>query len=163
MPMKHSRRTVLIAVGAVAGAWSLKGATSMENSHATSSGIQYLPTKHSVAETIDRLEALLKERGIKIFSRIDFAEDAKQSGLSMLPEQQLIFGNPKAGTPLMVANPIAALDLPLRVICWQDRDGKTWLAYNDLAYLQQRHGLSADLTKSLSAVTPLIERAAADN
>jgi len=124
-------------------------------------GIVRLPTHHSVAETLDRLEAALKEHGITVFARIDFSGDAAKAGLSMQPEQQLIFGNPKAGTPLMVANPTAALDLPIRAICWEDPDGKTWLAYNDPHYIVQRHGLPVGLAKNLAAVIPLLEHAAA--
>jgi uncharacterized protein (DUF302 family) len=124
-------------------------------------GIRKLPAHHSVAETLDRLSILLKERGIKIFARIDFSADAAWEGLSMLPQQQLIFGNPKAGTPLMLENPTAALDLPIRAICWEDPTGKTWLAYNDPAYTIQRHGLPENLTDNLAAVVPLIEQAAA--
>ena len=120
-----------------------------------------MASNHSVSATLDRLESLLKERGVLVFARIDFRGDAANAGLPMLAEQQLIFGNPKAGTPLMVANPVAALDLPLRVICWQDAQGKTWLAYNDPGYLVQRHALPGELTKNLSAVIPLIESAAA--
>jgi uncharacterized protein (DUF302 family) len=123
-------------------------------------GVVRLPSHHPVATTLDRLEALLKERGVMVFARIDFSGDAARAGLSMPPEQQLIFGNPKAGTPLMVASPSTALDLPLRAICWQDAEGKTWLAYNDPAYIVHRHTLPAELAKNLAAVTPLLERAA---
>ncbi len=123
-------------------------------------GIVRLPSSHSVAQTLDRLQSLLKERGVMIFARIDFSGDAAKAGLSMLPEQQLIFGNPKAGTPLMVASATAALDLPLRAICWQDNIGKTWLAYNAPDYIVKRHSLSAELAQNLAAVVPLLERAA---
>ena len=124
-------------------------------------GIRTLPAHHPVSETIDRLAALLKERGVTIFARLDFSSDAAKNGLSMRPTQQLIFGNPKAGTPLMVANPTAALDLPIRAICWQDEDGKTWLAYNDPSYVIKRHGLPENLATKLAAVVPLLEKAAA--
>lgn len=123
-------------------------------------GIQRLKSSHSVAATVDRLETLLKERGITIFARIDFSRDAQNAGLSMPPEQQLIFGNPSAGTPLMLSNASAALDLPLKAICWQARDGTTWLAYNDPAYIVNRHELPAELGKNLAAAIPLMERAA---
>jgi uncharacterized protein (DUF302 family) len=132
----------------------------MSTPQETGQGVIRLPSSHSVAQTLDRLEALLKERGVMIFARIDFSGDAARAGLSMLPEQQLIFGNPKAGTPLMVASPSAALDLPLRALCWQDDSGNTWLAYNAPEYIVKRHGLSAELARNLAAVTPLLERAA---
>lgn len=125
-------------------------------------GIRKLHAHYSVAETLDRLTALLDERGVAIFARIDFSADAAKNGVSMLPEQQLIFGNPKAGTPLMVANPAAAIDLPMRAICWQDQAGKTWLAYNDPAYTITRHGLPENLASNLAAVVPLIEKAATE-
>ena len=125
-------------------------------------GIRKLPSRHSVSETIDRLAALLKERGITVFARIDFSSDAAKNGLSMRPEQQLVFGNPKAGTPLMLANPAAALDLPIRAICWQDEDGRNWLAFNEPAYIVERHGLPANLANNLAAVIPLLEKAAAE-
>jgi uncharacterized protein (DUF302 family) len=127
----------------------------------TSQGITRIASHHSVSVTLDRLEALLQERGVLVFARIDFSGDAARAGLSMPPEQQLIFGNPKAGTPLMMANPAAALDLPLRAVCWQDGQGGTWLAYNDPGYIVKRHLLPQELTKNLAAVTALIERAAA--
>jgi uncharacterized protein (DUF302 family) len=123
-------------------------------------GICKLPSQHSVAETLDRLTAALNDRGVKIFARIDFSADAAANGLSMPPQQQLIFGNPKAGTPLMLANPTAALDLPIRAICWQDPAGQTWLAYNDPAYILERHGLPENLAGNLAAVIPLLEKAA---
>ena len=133
----------------------------MNASREPDAGVRKLSAHHSVSDTVDRLTALLKERGIAIFARIDFSTDAQNNGLSMAPEQQLIFGNPKAGTPLMLANPTAALDLPIRAICWQDPDGKTWLAYNDPAYIINRHGLPENLANNLAAVIPLLEKAAA--
>jgi len=134
----------------------------MNTPHDVDNGVRKLPAHRSVTETLDRLQALLKERGITLFARLDFSSDATANGLSMRPEQQLIFGNPKAGTPLMLANPTAALDLPIRAICWQDQDGKTWLAYNDPAYVVARHGLPESLAANLAAVTPLLQKAAAE-
>ena len=132
----------------------------MSTSQDMSQGIVRLASHHSVAATVDRLEALLQQRGVKVFARIDFSADAAREGLSMLPEQQLIFGNPKAGTPLMLAQPSCALDLPLKAVCWQDPDGKCWLAYNEPGYLVRRHSVPDELANNLAAVIPLIERAA---
>jgi uncharacterized protein (DUF302 family) len=115
-----------------------------------------------VSETLDRLTRLLTERGVTIFARLDFSADAERNGLSMPPEQQLIFGNPKAGTPLMLANPASALDLPIRAVCWQDKEGETWIACNDPAYIIKRHGLPESLINNLATVMPLIEKAAAE-
>jgi uncharacterized protein (DUF302 family) len=131
-----------------------------ERTASPNAGIVRLACRSSVAETLDRLEALLKSHGVKVFARIDFAKDAADVGLTLPPEQQLIFGNPRAGTPLMAANPGTALDLPLRAICWQDAAGKVWLAYNDPAYVTGRHGLAPALAKNLAAAVPLIEQAA---
>jgi uncharacterized protein (DUF302 family) len=123
-------------------------------------GLITLRSSHSVSATIDRLETRLKERGIIVFARIDFSGDAGRAGLTMQPEQLLIFGNPKAGTPLMLAEPAAGLDLPLKALAWEGADGKVWLAYNDPAYVVERHALPSQLTANLAAVVPLIEYAA---
>jgi uncharacterized protein (DUF302 family) len=123
-------------------------------------GVQRLRSPHSVAETALRLESILKERGVLIFARIDFAADAARAGLAMRPEQLLIFGNPKAGTPLMQAEPLAGLDLPVKALIFEDGDGNAWVAWNDPQYVIDRHGLPAALAANLAAVVPLIERAA---
>lgn len=125
-------------------------------------GVIKLPSRHSVSATIDRLEALLKERGILVFARIDFSGDAGRAGLRMPAEQMLIFGNPKAGTPLMLAAPAAGLDLPVKMLVWEASDGNVWAAYNDPQYVIQRHGLPPGLAANLAAVVPLIERAAGE-
>ena len=122
-------------------------------------GLVKLPSHYSVPATIDRLERLLKERGVLVFARIDFSGDAGRAGLSMRPEQMLIFGNPKAGTPLMVAAPAAGLDLPLKLLVWEAADGKVWAAYNDPHYVVRRYGLSEELAANLAAVVPIIEHA----
>ena len=104
-------------------------------------GITDLACKHSVAETVERLESLLKAKGMKIFSRIDQAAEAKAVGLTMRPMVLLVFGNPAAGTPLMIQHPSIAMDLPLKALVWESADGKVWLSYNSPEFLQQRHGL----------------------
>jgi uncharacterized protein (DUF302 family) len=106
-------------------------------------GIIDLACARSVAETADRLESLLKSKGLKIFSRIDQAAEAKAVGLEMRPMVLVIFGNPTAGTPLMVQHPSLAMDLPLKALVWESVDGKVWLSYNSPEFLQQRHGLGA--------------------
>jgi uncharacterized protein (DUF302 family) len=126
----------------------------------TNPGIVRIRSQHSVAVTADRIESLLKERGILLFARIDFSGDAARAGLTMRPEQLLIFGNPKAGTPLMVAEPTAGLDLPLKALIWEDADSHAWIAYNDPLYVVQRHGLAPALSASLAATVPILERAA---
>ena len=124
------------------------------------SGIRCISSQHSVPATLERLEALLKERGVMIFARIDFSGDAARAGLTLRPEQLLIFGNPKAGTPLMQSAPAAGLDLPLKALVWEDAAGQTQIAYNDPQYIVQRHGLDPALAANLAAVVPLIERSA---
>jgi uncharacterized protein (DUF302 family)/uncharacterized membrane protein YidH (DUF202 family) len=123
-------------------------------------GIISKPSRHSVPETLDRLETTLHEKGVKVFARVDHSGEAEKAGLKMPPTQVLIFGNPKAGTPAMLSAPTAAIDLPLKALAWQDSDGKVWLSYNDVEYLKRRFGLSDDAVKGLAAATPLIEQAA---
>src|SRR5580658_5093698 len=104
-------------------------------------GIIDLPCKSPVAETTDRLEELLKARGLKIFARIDQAAEAKAAGLTMRPMMLVIFGDPKAGTPVMIRHPSIAMDLPLKALVWESADGRVWLSYNSPEFLQRRHGL----------------------
>jgi uncharacterized protein (DUF302 family) len=116
---------------------------------------------HSVPETIQRLSALLKSKGVAIFALIDHSGEAEKAGLKMRPTQLLIFGNPKGGTPLMLAAPSTAIDLPLKALVWEDADGKVWLSYNSPDYLQQRHRFPADLEKNIAAIEPLLTQAVA--
>ncbi|MBD2158779.1 DUF302 domain-containing protein [Leptolyngbya sp. FACHB-16] len=113
---------------------------------------------YSVTDTIDRLEAILQEKGITIFARIDQQAEAEKVGLSLLPTQLLLFGNPRAGTPMMVAEPTIALDLPLKVLAWEAVDGKVWLSYNDPNYLKQRFSLSDELVENIAVIAPLIHQ-----
>ena len=117
---------------------------------------------HSVPETIQRLSALLKSKGVAIFALIDHRGEAEKAGLKMRPTQLLIFGNPKGGTPLMLAAPSTAIDLPLKALVWEDADGKVWLSYNSPDYLLQRHGFPADLEKNIAAIEPLFAQAVAN-
>ncbi|HLK22257.1 MAG TPA: DUF302 domain-containing protein [Bryobacteraceae bacterium] len=123
-------------------------------------GIVSKPSKYSVPETLDRLESLLRAKGVKIFARIDHAGEAENAGLKMPPTQVLIFGNPKGGTPLMLAAPTAAIDLPLKALAWQDSEGAVWLGYNDPQYLKQRFGVTDDVLKPIAGLSALIEQAA---
>lgn len=123
-------------------------------------GIIRLASRHSVVATVDRLEASLKQRGIMVFARIDFSGDAGRAGLEMRPQQMLIFGNPKAGTPLMLQVPVVGLDLPLKVLAWEDAGSKVWVAYKDPQYIVRRYGIEAALAANLAAVVPIIQAAA---
>ena len=125
------------------------------------SGIVRITSHHSVGVTAARLESALKERGILLFAHLDFAADAARAGLTMRPEQLLIFGNPRAGTPLMQAQPTVGLDLPLKALIWEDAEGRVMIAYNDPQYVLGRHGLSQSLSTNIAGVIPRIEHAAA--
>src|SRR5277367_4464717 len=120
-------------------------------------GIINLACQKPVAGTVDRLESLLKAKGIKIFSRIDQAAEASAAGLTMRPTVLLIFGDPKAGTPLMNRYPSIAIDLPLKAMVWESPDGNAWLSYNSPEFLQQRHGLN---TRPFEAIDNLLQTAA---
>jgi uncharacterized protein (DUF302 family) len=122
-------------------------------------GIISQPSPYSVPETIDRLAAVLQAKGITIFARIDQRAEAEKVGLSLRSTQLLLFGNPQAGTPLMVAEPTIALDLPMKALAWEAADGKVWLSYNDPHYLQQRFSLSDELVKNIAGIAPLINQA----
>jgi uncharacterized protein (DUF302 family) len=125
----------------------------------TTNGIISQPSPYSVTETIDRLAAILQAKSITIFARIDQQAEAEKVGLSLRPTQLLLFGNPNAGTPLMVAEPTIALDLPLKVLAWEAADGKVWLSYNDPHYLQRRFSLSDELAQNIAVIAPLIQQA----
>jgi uncharacterized protein (DUF302 family) len=127
---------------------------------AEENGIATILSRRSVSETTDRLESLAKARGLIVFARIDFAADAEKAGLKMPPTQLLIFGNPKAGTPLMLASPTSALDLPLKALAWEDADGKVWVSYNTPEYIMERHGLPDDLVRNIAGIKVLVEKAA---
>jgi len=117
------------------------------------------PSKYSVSETIDRIERAVTAKGMKIFARIDHGGEATNVGLEMRPTQLLIFGNPKGGTALMVARPTAAIDLPMKALAWEDKDGKVWLTYNSPELLKDRHGVPEELTSKLDPVGKLLEQA----
>ena len=122
-------------------------------------GLIHLSSKYSVDETLQRLEALLQERSITIFANIDHSGEAAKVGMSMRPTKLLIFGSPKGGTPLMLAAPSIAIDLPLKALIWEDADGKVWLTYNDPAYLQQRHNVPTELIPNIAGVNALFAKA----
>ena len=126
----------------------------------TAHGLINLPSKHSVEETLRKLESLLQEKNIMVFARVDHSGEAAKLGMEMRPTKLLIFGNPKGGTPLMQATPTIGIDLPLKALVWQDAYGKVWLTYNDPAYLQKRHNLPAELIPNIAGVSGLLEKAA---
>ena len=122
-------------------------------------GMKHLSSPYSVPETLKRVELLLQEKGLTIFCRVDHSGEAEKVGLKMHPTQLLLFGSPKAGTPVMLASPSIAIDLPLKALIWEDAGGKVWVSYNDPEYLQQRHSVPADLVKNISAAGTLLQLA----
>ncbi|HXI49546.1 MAG TPA: DUF302 domain-containing protein [Steroidobacteraceae bacterium] len=130
------------------------------NNHDEGRGIKVLAASGGVDETLDRLENLATKRGMTVFARINFAKDAAAAGLKMRPTQLLILGNPAGGTPLMVAVPGCALDLPLKVLGWQDASGSCWVSFNTPEYLQQRHGFPPALIANIAGLEKLVQAAA---
>ena len=126
-----------------------------------SRGIDSVASARSVEETFARLEETVRSAGLTVFSRIDFSGDAARAGLAMRPAQLLIFGNPKAGTPLMVASPSIGLDLPLKALVWEDADGHVWISYNTSEYLRERHGVPAELIGNIAGIVTLVRHAVA--
>jgi len=122
-------------------------------------GLLQVASPYSVDETQHRLQSLLSARGVQLFALIDHSGEAEKVGLKMRPTKLLIFGNPKGGTPLMVAAPTLAIDLPLKVLIAEDENGKTQVSYNSPEYLQQRHGVPEDLIKNIAVVGPLVAKA----
>jgi len=123
-------------------------------------GIIDVPSRYSVPETLARLQSILKEKGITVFALIDHSGEAAKAGLSMRPTQLLIFGSPKGGTPLMVAAPRLAIDLPLKALAWEDEKSQVRLSYNSPEDLQERHGFPAELLKNIAGIGALIQKAA---
>jgi len=122
-------------------------------------GVISKPSPYSVDETIQRLDEVVRGKGLTVFARIDHRARAREAGLDMQDEQVLIFGNPRAGTPLMVARPLVGLDLPLRVLVWRAPDGRVWASYQDSAFIARRYGLPESLEKNISAVAALVDAA----
>jgi len=127
----------------------------------TGRGLEKAESRRGFAGTVAHLEALLAARGLTVFAKIDFSGDARKAGLQMLPAQMLIFGNPKAGTPVMVAAPSSALDLPLKVLISQDAQGRVWLSFNTPEYLAERHTIPAELVKNIAGIRALVQAATA--
>jgi len=117
------------------------------------------PSPYSVDQTIRRLEEVVRGKGLTVFTRIDHRSGAREVGLDMQDEQVLIFGSPRAGTPLMVARPLAGLDLPLRVLVWRASDGQVWASYQDSAFIARRYSLPDPLEKNISGVAALVDAA----
>jgi uncharacterized protein (DUF302 family) len=122
-------------------------------------GIVSRPSPFAVEETLERLKAVIGSRNMTLFTQIDHSDLARRIGLTMQEAHVLIFGNPKGGTPLMIASPLLALDLPLKVLVWQSADGQVWVSTNSVAYLRDRYALPQELVGNLSIVDAVIEQA----
>jgi len=118
-------------------------------------GIVDVPSNHSVDDTVGKLKTILQAKGVTLFALIDHSGEAEKVGMKMLPTRLLIFGNPKSGTPIMLAAPSSAIDLPLKILVWEDNRGKVWISYNSAEYLQQRHGLPQELMQNIAVVETL--------
>jgi uncharacterized protein (DUF302 family) len=128
----------------------------------TDKGIVDIPSHHPVDETVNRLKAILEAKGVTLFALVDHSGEADRAGMKMPPTKLLIFGSPKAGTPVMLAAPSIAIDLPLKILVWQGADAKTWISYNAPEYLRERHNVPADLMQNISVVEALAAKAAED-
>jgi uncharacterized protein (DUF302 family) len=113
-------------------------------------GVITRPSNYSVKDTIDRIQHFLQQQGVTIYARIDQQSEVNNAGLNLAPLEFILFGKPKAGGPLMIANPIAALDLPLKIIAWEDQQQKVWLAYNAAAYVRERYDLPEAISAALN-------------
>ena len=123
-------------------------------------GLIDIPSNHSVDETVTKLEGILQAKGITLFALVDHSGEAAKAGMKMRPTRLLIFGNPRAGTPVMLAAPSSAIDLPLKILVWEDDQGKVRITYNSPTYLQTRHNLPADLLQHIAVIEPLAKTAA---
>jgi uncharacterized protein (DUF302 family) len=121
----------------------------------SSKGVIERPSSHSVDETVDRLKDILQSKQVTLFALVDHSGEAEKVGMKMRPTKLLIFGSPKAGTPLMLASSSVAIDLPLKILVWEDGQGKVWVSYNSPDYLRERHGLPEDLLPSIGVVEKL--------
>ena len=125
----------------------------------TNKGIIDRPSNHSVDQTVEKLKNILQSKGVTLFALVDHSGEAEKVGMKMRPTKLLIFGSPKAGTPLMLAAPSIAIDLPLKILVWEDAQGKVWVSYNSPEYLKERHGLPPELLANITVVETLAAKA----
>jgi len=126
---------------------------------ATDKGIIDRPSNQSVEQTVEKLKNILQSKGVTLFALVDHSGEAEKAGMKMRPTKLLIFGSPKAGTPLMLAAPSSAIDLPLKILVWEDGQGKVWVSYNSPDYLKERHGLPQELLQNIAVVETLAAKA----
>jgi len=125
----------------------------------TNNGITNRPSNHSVEQTVERLKSILQSKGVTLFALVDHSGEAEKVGMKMRPTKLLIFGSPKTGTPLMLAAPSIAIDLPLKILAWEDGQGRVWLSYSTPEYLKERHGLPQELLQNIAVVETLAAKA----
>jgi len=125
----------------------------------TGNGITETPSNHSVDQTVEKLKGILAAKGVTLFALVDHSGEAEKAGMKMRPTKLLIFGSPKAGTPVMLAAPSIAIDLPLKILVWEDAQAKVWVSYNSPAYLQERHRVPQELMQSIAVVETLAAKA----
>ena len=120
---------------------------------------EFLTYPVTVEQSVEKLKSILQAKGVTLFAVVDHSGEAEKVGMKMRPTKLLIFGNPTAGTPLMLAAPSSAIDLPLKILVWEDEQGKVWASYNSPEYLKQRHGLPPELLQNIAVVETLASRA----
>ena len=153
MNLAMPRIAQTLMISATASALALGSALAADN------GLVARPSKYSVNETVEKIEAAAKARGLVVFARIDHAEAAQKAGLTMRPTVVILIGSPKAGTPVMQAAPSAAIDLPLKALVAESADGSTTVTINDPGYLKTRHALPEELQKNVAGLGPLLDAA----
>ena len=151
--MKISHVTVLLII-------IVLQAAAADNAVMKENGIIDIASNHSVDETVKKLKGILQAKGITLFALVDHSGEAAKVGTTMRPTRLLIFGNPKAGTPVMLAAPSSAIDLPLKILVWEDVQGKVWITYNSPSYLQERHNIPPDLLPNIAVIETLAAKAA---
>ncbi len=123
-------------------------------------GIVDIPSHHTVDETVEKIRGILAAKGVTLFALVDHSGEAEKAGMKMRPTKLLIFGSPKAGTPVMLAAPSIAIDLPLKILVWEDESGKAWISYNSADYLRSRHNVPDKLMQNLAAAEAIATMAA---
>jgi len=123
-------------------------------------GVINIASNHSVDQTVEKLKGVLQAKGVNLFALVDHSGEAEKVGMKMRPTKLLIFGSPKGGTPVMLAAPGIAIDLPLKILIWEDSQGKVWVSYNSPAYLKERHGVPQELLQNIAVVETLAAKAA---
>jgi len=129
----------------------------MSNNRSDSRGIVTKPSKYSLPETVERIQQTIRAKGLTLFAIVDHNGEAAKVGLKMQDAKLVIFGSPRAGTPLMVASPLIALDLPLKALIWKDNEGRVQVSYNSTTYLAERYSLPGDLTKNIAGIDAIID------